>query len=207
MSGLKTPKTSNGKMCLGSLEIKDVQEGDLFLCISDVRMIDDNELVYKKGEFYRSDQSLCITDRAGRIDHYWEKTDWTHYFIKWRGHKRKHMSKQRHSLEESWFSESLEENHVKPETWKTALGFEKVWLKNWCVDPEWWNVTPYGSIVLDLETDDGIVSIEFGGHRIGFYTEFEEGMEDYASEGFDWTEDGDLLSETLKMLLCKYANH
>ena len=115
------------------------------------------------------------------------------------------MSKQRHSLEESWFSESLEENHVKPETWRTALNFERCWLKNYEVDPEWWNVTPYGSIVLDLETDDGIVSIEFGGHKIGFYTEFKEGMDDYASEGFDWTEDGDLLSETLKMLLCKYG--
>ena len=49
------------------------------------------------------------------------------------------------------------------------------------------------------------MSIEFGGHKIGFYTEFKEGMDDYASEGFDWTEDGDLLSETLKMLLCKYG--
>lgn len=197
---------NTGKLCLRSLETKDVQAGDKFLCIQDARMQEDNELVYKKGEFYRSEKDYCITDRAGRIEHYWENTDWTLYFIRWKGHKRRHM-KQRYTLEESWFSESLEENHVKPETWKTALGFEKVWLKNWCVDPEWWNVTPYGSIVLDLETDDGIVSIEFGGTRVGFYTDFNGRAEDYASEGFDWNEDGDLLSENLKMVLKKYENN
>ena len=89
MSGLKTPKTSNGKMCLGSLEIKDVQEGDVFLCTQDVRMLDDGELAYKKGEFYKSEKDNCITDRAGRIEHYWQETDWTFYFVRWKGHKRK----------------------------------------------------------------------------------------------------------------------
>ena len=170
-------------------------------------MQEDGKLVYKKGEFYKSEQDDCITDLNNCKEHYWEETDWTLYFIRWKGHKRKHMSKQRYTLEESWFSESREENQIKLETWETALGFEKAWLKNYEVDPEWWNVTPYGSIVLDLEVEDGLVSIEFGGHRIGFFTEFEEGMEDYSSEGFDWTDDGDLLSETLKMVLKKYENH
>lgn len=170
-------------------------------------MIDDGELVYKKGEFYQSEKEGCITDLANRKNHYWKETDWTLYFIRWKGHKRRHMSKQRYTLEESWFSESREENQIKPETWETALGFEKAWLKNYEVDPEWWNVTPYGSIVLDLEVEDGLVSIEFGERRIGFFTDFNRREEDYASEGFDWTDDGDLLSETLKMLLKKYENH
>ena len=111
MNGSNTPGTQNGRMCLGSLGIRDVLVGDRFLCIRDARMRVDGELVYKKGEFYKSEKDGCITDRTGRIEHYWEDTD-------------------------------------------------------------------------------------FNGRA-----------EDYASEGFDWTDDGDLLSETLKMLLCKYANH
>lgn len=195
-------------MCLDSLEIKDVpapQKGDSYLCIKDAWMEDDGELVYKKGEFYKSEKNLCITDEAGRVDHYWDTTDWTSYFIRWRGHKRMHMKRQ--SLEESWFSESLEDNQVKPETWKTALNFEKTWLKNYEVDPDWWNVTPYGSIVLDLEVSDGKVSLEFGGTQIGFFTDFKNGVENHASEGFDWIEGDDLLSETLKTLLHKYENN
>ena len=78
-------------MYLRSLGIKDVQAGDKFLCIQDVRMQEDNELVYKKGEFYRSEKDCCITDKAGRIEHYWEDTDWTLYFIRWKGHKRRHI--------------------------------------------------------------------------------------------------------------------
>ena len=105
MNGLNTLEILNGGMCLGSLEIKDVQAGDKFLCIQDVRMIDDGELVYKKGEFYRSDKDHCITDKAGRIEHYWE-TYWTEYFIRWKNHKRRHMYTQRYTLEESWFSEN-----------------------------------------------------------------------------------------------------
>jgi hypothetical protein len=90
MSGLNTPGTQNGRMCLGSLEIRDVPViGDRFLCIQDVRMLDDGELVYKKGEFYQSKRNACITDRAGRIEHYWDETDWTKYFIRWKNHKRK----------------------------------------------------------------------------------------------------------------------
>jgi hypothetical protein len=186
-------------MCLGSLGIKDVPViGDKFLCIQDVRMIDDGELVYKKGEFYQSEKEGCITDLANRKDHYWEETDWTLFFIRWKGHKRKHMDNKRYTLQESWFSE---DDNVRKDVWNTALEFEKEWLKNRYIDPEWWNLTPYGSIILDLEIEDGIVSIEFGDHRIGFFTDFREGMTNYASEGFDWTPNCDLLSENLKILL------
>lgn len=89
MSGSKIEKIISGNKPSELLEIKDVREGDVFLCTQDVRMLDDGELVYKKGEFYKSEKDNCITDRAGRIDHYWDDTDWTPYFIKWRGHKRK----------------------------------------------------------------------------------------------------------------------
>ena len=206
MSGSNLPETLNGRMCLCFMETRKVLAGDLFLCIQDVRMIDDNELVYKKGEFYKSEKNECITDKAGRKDHYWENTDWTPYFVIWKSHKRKNMCK-RLSIEDSWFSVSREENHITEETWRTALEFEKIWLKNYDVDPDLWNTTDYGSIILDLEVRDGLVSIEFGGTQIGFYTEFKGGMENYASEGFDWTDKGDLLSETLKTLLKKYENN
>lgn len=199
--------TTSGKFGLGSLETRDIQVGDKFLCIRDVRMIDDGELVYKKGEYYESERNNCITDLKGRIEHYWEDTNWTAFFKRWKGHKKKHMYRKRFTLEESWFSESREENCIKPETWKTALEFEKVWLKNYEVDPDWWNVTPYGSIVLDLEVEDGLLSIEFGGTQIGFYTDFEGDLENHASEGFDWTDNGYLLSETLKTLLKNYENN
>lgn len=89
MSGLKIKKTISGNIPSELSEIKDVQEGDIFLCTQDVRMIDDNELAYKKGEFYKSEKDNCITDRAGRIEHYWQETDWTRYFVRRNRHKRK----------------------------------------------------------------------------------------------------------------------
>lgn len=204
MSGLKTAKTSSGKIGLGSLEIKDVQAGEIFLCTQDVRMLDDGELVYKKGEFYKSERYNCITDRAGRIDHYWDDTDWTPYFIKWRGHKRKSMDTKRYTLQESWFSGDLKENHVTKEVWNNALDFEKFWLKNHEVDPEWWNVTGWGTIVCDIETEDGVISVEIGRTQLGFYTDFNKGIENYTVVGFDWPVHEELLSETLKMLLKRY---
>ena len=98
-------------------------------------------------------------------------------------------------------------DNVRKEVWNTALEFEKEWLKNRYIDPEWWNLTPYGSITLDLETEDGIVSIEFGDHKIGFFTDFKDGVGNYSFEGFDWTPNCDLLSENLKMVLKKYENN
>ena len=121
MSGSNTRRTLNGKRYLRSLETKDVQVGDLFLCIQDVRMIDDGELVYKKGEFYRSEKPGCITDLTNRKEHYW-KEDWTIFFIRQKGHKRKHMYNKRYTLQESWFSE---DDNVRKEVWNTALEFEK----------------------------------------------------------------------------------
>ena len=44
--------------------------------------------------------------------------------------------------------------------------------------------TAYGNVVMDLDTPRGLVSIEIGKQKIGFFTEFENG-EDYASDGIE----------------------
>jgi len=41
---------------------------------------------------------------------------------------------------------------------------------------------PYGSIVMELNSPNGMVSIEIGKHKIGFFTEFNQN-EDLSSEG------------------------
>ena len=44
--------------------------------------------------------------------------------------------------------------------------------------------TAYGNIVFDLDAPRGLVSIEVGQHKIGFFTEFKDG-DDYASDGIE----------------------
>ena len=44
--------------------------------------------------------------------------------------------------------------------------------------------TAYGNIVMDLEAPRGLVSIEIGQHKIGFFTEFEDG-DNFASDGIE----------------------
>ena len=60
----------------------DIIVGATYECVKDVVMIDpDGELAYKKGEKYRSDQSGCITDIDGNVNHYWyRKEDFEEYF-------------------------------------------------------------------------------------------------------------------------------
>lgn len=60
--------------------------------------------------------------------------------------------------------------------------------------------TAYGNIVIDLENPRGLVSIEIGQHKIGFFTEFEDG-EDYASDGIDT--DFKTIPDYLKSVLLK----
>lgn len=43
---------------------------------------------------------------------------------------------------------------------------------------------PYGSIVMELNSPNGMVSIEIGKHKIGFFTEFSQN-EDFSSGGED----------------------
>lgn len=60
----------------------DIIVGATYECVKDVVMIDpEGELAYKKGDKYRSDQSGCITDAEGSINHYWDsKEEFEEYF-------------------------------------------------------------------------------------------------------------------------------
>lgn len=60
----------------------DIIVGATYECVKDVVMIDpEGELAYKKGEKYRSDQSGCITDEQGSVNHYWDSVeDFNEYF-------------------------------------------------------------------------------------------------------------------------------
>ena len=102
------------------------------------------------------------------------------------------------ALENSWFADILEEHHVKQMDWDNAGEFEKTYLPG-KVDPEDYNVTPWGSITLDYTGEFGLISLEFGGGKIGYFTDF-RGMENYGSEGFDWCP-GDELPGILNKLL------
>lgn len=65
------------------------KSGEWFLCHKTVTMKDDGEVVYKKGEFYKSEIDNCITNLFGEQLHYWRETDWTKFFKKWTNHKKK----------------------------------------------------------------------------------------------------------------------
>ena len=54
-----------------------IKEGDYFECIKDVIMEDNNEIAYKKGKQYRSDQDDCIANELGGINHYWNNVTYT----------------------------------------------------------------------------------------------------------------------------------
>ena len=54
-----------------------IQKGDVFECIKDVVMEDNDEIAYEKGKQYRSDQDDCITNESGDINHYWNNVDYT----------------------------------------------------------------------------------------------------------------------------------
>ncbi len=42
--------------------------------------------------------------------------------------------------------------------------------------------SPYGSVVMDFETERGMVSVEIGDRSMGFFTDFKDGV-NYAAEG------------------------
>ena len=60
----------------------EIKKGDVFICRSDVRMQDDNELVYRKGIMYRSEQDESITNDSGYKAHYWQGVEWEKWFKK-----------------------------------------------------------------------------------------------------------------------------
>ena len=59
-----------------------IKKGDRFLCIKDVRMEDDNRLVYSEGEVYESEVDKCITNDEGDINHEWEGITYTEQYFK-----------------------------------------------------------------------------------------------------------------------------
>ena len=102
------------------------------------------------------------------------------------------------SIEDAWFASSRDEYRIKDDAWENAKEFEKRWVKQE-IDPDDWNVTPWGSITLDLENDLGLISLEFGGNQVGYFTDL-PGRQNYGSEGFVW-DDHEELPANLKLLL------
>ena len=65
-------------------EDKKIREGDVFECIEHVVM-DDGEVLYRKGKAYASEKDGCITDDNHDENHEWniqedDEENWWHYF-------------------------------------------------------------------------------------------------------------------------------
>ena len=66
-------------------EDKKIRKGDVFECIEHVVM-DDGEVLYRKGKAYASEKDGCITDDNHDENHEWniqeddEEENWWHYF-------------------------------------------------------------------------------------------------------------------------------
>lgn len=58
--------------------------------------------------------------------------------------------------------------------------------------------TPYGTIVIDIQNERGIVSVEIGNEKLGFFTDYHSG-ENYGSEGI--TTDFEHIPEEIAMHL------
>lgn len=59
-----------------------IKKGDKFLCIRNVRMKNDNILVYSEGEVYKSEVDKCITNDEGDRNHQWEDVIYTERYFK-----------------------------------------------------------------------------------------------------------------------------
>jgi len=103
------------------------------------------------------------------------------------------------AIKNTWFADCLEENNIKINSWKNALDFEKIWLSHIEISPEDYSITPWGSIVLDLNLEIGLISLEFGDNEIGYFTDL-PGCKNYGSSGFIWKDHSEI-PETLKSLI------
>lgn len=63
-----------------SIDYIPIKEGGIFQCIKDVVMIN-GAFVYRRGNFYVSQNDGCITDDDGDQAHQWDE-NWTDYFVK-----------------------------------------------------------------------------------------------------------------------------
>ncbi len=84
-----------------------------------------------------------------------------------------------------------------------ALDFEKL------INPDLWEndedavtyATPWGSVVLDFYIpDNGLVSVEIGDTKVGYFTDFENGI-NYGSDGFIWNDHTKVENEMLEWFL------
>lgn len=53
----------------------DIEVGAIYECIKEVIVEETDEMAYAQGQKYRSDQSGCITDVRGCVDHYWDSKE------------------------------------------------------------------------------------------------------------------------------------
>lgn len=68
---------------LAPIDYREIRKGDVFECIKDVVM-DNNDVAYIKGKTYYSEFDECITDEQHEDKHYWtnEKGDYWGYYFK-----------------------------------------------------------------------------------------------------------------------------
>lgn len=86
-------------------------------------------------------------------------------------------------LEENWDGYGATVPSVK--VIKNAYKFIDALIKeNFDLKPDAITPTPYGSIVLDIESKLGLVSIEIGSEKVGYFTEYIEVI-DVASDGIN----------------------
>jgi hypothetical protein len=104
-------------------------------------------------------------------------------------------------VSEAWYFGNRE--YLSEEVEKNALDFEKL------IDPRLWeeddeadtNVTGWGTVTLDFYVpDNGLVSVEVGKIKVGYFTEFEDGI-NYESDGFDWPDHTKVDDEMLEWFL------
>lgn len=86
-------------------------------------------------------------------------------------------------LQDNWNGEGavVPSDLVQKNTFKFLDCVLKTGL-SWMIKPEDIVPTPYGTIELDFESEMGLVSVEVGKDKIGFFTEFNDG-DDFLSEG------------------------
>lgn len=104
-------------------------------------------------------------------------------------------------VSKAWYFGNRE--YLSEEVEKNALDFEKL------IDPSLWdedeeadtNVTGWGTITLDFYVpENGLVSVEVGKTKVGYFTEFEDGI-NYGSDGFDWPDHTKVDNEMLEWFL------
>ena len=61
---------------------RDISKEDLFFCYKNCYFNDSKNIIFKKGEIYKSFRDGCIEDENSNKWHYFTKAYWTQYLIK-----------------------------------------------------------------------------------------------------------------------------